>query len=83
MTTKPPELIRLFGRRMKRIRNGWELRSGQVRFVCETFADDWDAEIWIDSDLVSFAPCASLDAALARLIRMRNRLVKSLTPEGR
>lgn len=77
----------LFGRRMKRatrIIERWELRRGVVLFAVERNGSMWDAEIWIEYDLVLCGMMRPTQAkALDALETMRNRLVKSLTPEGR
>lgn len=82
----------LFGRRMKRTDKHaeiYELVSGRVIFQIVVSRDATGKGAWFDSLLyvdgrsVECLAARSLDAALGNLIRMRNRLVKSLTPEGR
>lgn len=81
----PPHPI-LFGRRMKRYPHTtverWELRYGLAMFALEQNGT-WDVEIWIEDDLVLVDGAATQAGALRLIERMRNRLVKSLTPEGR
>lgn len=82
----------LFGRRMKltdKHANGetYDLKSGRVIFQIVVSRDGEGSGAWFDSLLyvdgrsVECRTSRSLDAALGNLIRMRNRLVKSLTPE--
>lgn len=79
----------LFGRRMKRMLNytdgtSWHLKSGVVNYVIDEFPSGLFPMIVVDHNEVMVGRCVqSLPAAIRSLERMRNRLVKSLTPEGR
>jgi hypothetical protein len=94
-TPKPPLL---FGRRMKPntqrgVRGGsddevWDLRLGDFLFRLTEFAwrqpDPWRCEIFVFG-IWGWARdgIRSRQQALRMFAQMRNRLVKSLTPEGR
>lgn len=77
----------LFGRRMKRTGNyadgaSWQLKSGVVTYVIDKFPSGLFPTIVVDhNEVMCGRAVQSLPAAIRSLERMRNRLVKSLTPE--
>lgn len=86
---KPPVL---FGRRMKRYvepfssDDHWQLHRGDVRFVLTNFAwrkQPWRGEVYVCGVWCAVGEKKTQRSALAWLVAQRNRLVKSLTPEGR
>lgn len=81
----------LFGRRMKRTTSpagerypAWVLVLGHVRFRITNFVGrnpPWRAEYYLAGQWITCVERASLRTALNWLEAVRNRLVKSLTPE--